>query len=145
MSGGILLVDDDPDVIATFRTILEDEGYTVYTVNNVDKAKAIVTEHEVQLAIIDYFLHGIKGDPVAKALKKIDEKLQIIFLSGYCSVFDTVDGLEFDVYRVFLKPVDIEELLSTIKSIYTDPHQFHNPYTNIITGNDGGPQQQQHL
>ena len=140
MSRGILLVDDDPDVLYTLKNILELEGYTVYTEDNTDKAKATVKEHEIQLAIIDYVLPGTNGDQVAEALKKIDEKLQIIFLSGYGPVFDAVDG-EFDVYRVFLKPVDIESLLSTIRSMFAeenDSHQFHNPYTNIVSDNIGG-------
>lgn len=37
-SGGILLVDDDPDILNIFKMILEEEGYTVYTGNNLEKA-----------------------------------------------------------------------------------------------------------
>ena len=146
MTKSILLVDDDPDILIIFKKILEEEGYTVYTAKNIEKAKAIVKEHEVQLVIMDYFLQGINGVQIAEALKKIDEKLQIIFLTGYTPVLDAVDGLGFDVYKVFLKPITIEELLSAIRSIYAEEnglHQVYNPYTNVVSGNVGG--QQPHL
>jgi DNA-binding NtrC family response regulator len=100
MSGGILLVDDDPDALIVLKIILEGEGYTVYTVNNLDQVKAIVIEHKICLTIIDFILPGCHGKQVARALKEIDEKLQIIFLSGHEDVFEAVNDFEFDVYSV---------------------------------------------
>lgn len=67
------------------------------------------------------------GAQNVKDLKKINEKLEIILLSGYYAVFEVVESHGLDVYRVFLKPVDCEILLSTIRSMYAeqmDTHQF---------------------
>ena len=69
-----------------------------------------------------------------KDLKKIDEKLEIILLSGYYDVFEVVEGHGLDIYRVFLKPVDCEVLLSAIRSIYIeqlDPHQFVDSHQKV--------------
>ena len=143
MSGGILLVDDDPDVLMVLKIILENEGYTVYTVDNLEKAKAIGTEYNIRLAIIDFILPGCHGKQVARALKEIDEKLKIIFLSGHEDVFEAVNDLEFDVYRVFIKPENIGELLSAIRAIFLEEnslHNFHDTYTNIANDNVGGQQ-----
>lgn len=141
MSGGILLVDDDPDALIVLKIILEGEGYTIYTVNNLDQVKAIVIEYKICLAIIDFILLGCHGKQVAKALKEIDEKLQIIFLSGHEDVFEAANDLKFNVYRVFIKPENIDELLSAIRSICIEEnsrHKFHNSHTNIVKGNVGG-------
>ena len=118
--GSILLVDDNPDVLDVFKTILEDEGYTVYTEKTIEKAKAIATENEIQLAVIDCVLPDLHRDQVARTLKKIDEKLNIIFLSGYTQVFEEEEGLDGGDCRVFRKPVDPEVLLSTIRSLYNE-------------------------
>jgi len=56
MSRGILLVNDDLDIMIVLKIILEGEGYTLYTVNILDQAKAIVTEYKIRLAIIDFIL-----------------------------------------------------------------------------------------
>lgn len=57
------------------------------------------------------------GKQVARSLKEIDEKLQIIFLSGHEDIFEAAKDLKVDVYRVFIKPENIDELLSAIRSI----------------------------
>ena len=127
MQRSILLVDDDPDVLVSIRAVLETEGYTVYTANNSDQARVIISENDVHLVIMDYILPDYSGDQIVKTLKKIDEKLNIIFLSGFLHVIKAVEDLEFDVYRVFLKPVDPEVLLSAMRSLFAenmDPHQF---------------------
>ena len=111
----ILIVDDDPDILYTLGMVLRAEGYTVYTEEDVEKAKEIVLEHGVQLVIIDYVLPGLLGDKVAGILRKLDERLQFIFLSGYSAVFEAVERLKFGVQWVFMKPVDIETLLSAVK------------------------------
>ena len=120
MPGSILLVDDDPDVLATLRALLEFKGYTVHTANNADQAKAIITENKIYIVIMDLIIPDLFGDQAINALKKIDEKLHIIFLSGHEIVFEAVKDFEFDVHRIFLKPVDPEVLLSTIKIIYEE-------------------------
>jgi DNA-binding NtrC family response regulator len=127
MQGSILLVDDDVDVLASIRAILETEDYEVYTACNADQAKVIVTENEVHIVIMDYILPELTGDQIVKDMKKIDENLNIIFLSGFPQVYHAVEVLEFDVHRIFLKPVNPELLLSAIRDIYAkqiDPHQF---------------------
>ena len=134
MQGSILLVDDDVDVLASIRAILETEDYEVYTACNADQAKVIITENDVHIVIMDYILPEFTGDQIVKDLKKIDENLNIIFLSGFPQVYKAVEALEFDVHRVFLKPVNPESLLSAIRNIYAeqiDPHQFVDPHQMV--------------
>jgi len=126
MQGSILLVDDDVDVLASIKLILETEDYTVFTACNADQAKVIITENEVHIVIMDYILPEQTGDQIVKDLKKMDESLNIIFLSGFPQVYRAVENLGFEVNRVFLKPVNPESLLSEIRKIYAEliyPHQ----------------------
>lgn len=127
MQRRILLVDDDVDVLESIKTILESEDYTVYTAFNASQARVIMLENDIHLVVMDYIFGECTGDQLIRDLKKIDETFSIIFLSGWPQVIKTVENLEFEVYRVFLKPVDPEIFLSAIKSIFTeyvDPYQF---------------------
>ena len=118
MPGSILLIDDDIDTLTVFKAILDIEGYTVYTAENLDEAIATVKRHEIDLAIIDFVFPGCRGDLMARVLKLINEKLEIIFLSGHESVFEAVGRLDFPVYETFMKPENIDELLLTIRGIF---------------------------
>ncbi len=120
MQVSILLVDDDVDVLASIKLILETEDYNVYTACNADQAKVLLEENEIQIVIMDYILPEQTGDQIVKDLKKIDEGLNIIFLSGFPQVYRAVENLGFEVDRVFLKPVNPESLLSEIRKIYEE-------------------------
>jgi two-component system response regulator AtoC len=117
----ILLVDDDQEIICSFKSILEDEGYVVYTANDADEAVNVMRDNEVQLAIMDYVLPKTRGDKLAEALKTINQKLNIIFVSGYLEVFEASNRLDSGVCGVFLKPVSPETLLNRVRSLETDP------------------------
>lgn len=115
------MVDDDQEIICSFKSILEDEGYVVYTANNADEAVNMMRDNEIQLAIMDYVLPRTRGDKLAESLKAINQKLKIIFVSGYLEVFDAINRLDCGVCGVFLKPVNPEILLNRVKSLETDP------------------------
>jgi DNA-binding response OmpR family regulator len=120
-TGPILLVDDDQEIICSFRSILEDEGYVVYSANGADEAENIVRDNEIQLAIMDYVLPKVRGDKLAESLNAINQKLKIIFVSGYLEVLDAINRLDCGVCGVFLKPVNPEILLTRVRSLETDP------------------------
>ncbi len=123
MTDRILLVDDDDDVIYSFRSILEDEGYMVYSANDADEAVKIMRDNEVQLAIMDYVLSRTRGDELAETLNAINRKLKIIFVSGHLEVIDASNRLVCGVCSVFLKPVNPESLLKWVKILETEPLQ----------------------
>ena len=120
-----MLVDDDSDALVVLKTVLDGEGYTVYTAKNLDEAIAMVEEHKVVLAIIDFLIPGCRGDLMATVLKRINQNLEIIFLSGHEGVYEAVDRLNFLVYEIFMKPEDINDLLSTIRSIFPEEHDLY--------------------
>ena len=117
----ILLVDDDKDIVYSFKSMFEDEGFLVFSANDADDAVRIMRDNEVQLAIMDYVLPETRGDWLAETLSEIDKKLKIIFVSGHLEVIDVINRINCGVYGVFLKPVNPERLLTLVKTLQTDP------------------------
>ena len=81
MMSHILLVDDDQDIICSFRSILEDEGYVVHAANDADEVVKIIRDNEIHLAIMDYVLPRARGDKLAETLMTINQKLSWPILS----------------------------------------------------------------
>lgn len=129
----ILLVDDEQEIICGFKSILEDEGYVVYTANDADEAVNIMRDNEIQIAIMDYMLPKIRGDKLAETLKTINQKLKIIFVSGYLEVLDAINKLDCSVCDVFIKPVNPEILLTRVRNLDTDLlHAEQSLYYNMV-------------
>jgi len=103
---GILVVDDDEDLLFAYRLLLEKENTKVYTTNDVDKAQDIARREKIHLAILDYMMPKLRGDQLARRLIAINPDIKIIFVSGYNEVIEVAKKLEFTIYGVFMKPFD---------------------------------------
>jgi two-component system response regulator MprA len=65
----ILLVDDDPDILATLRCALEAQGYGVETARDGREAMARVRSASPDLLVLDVMLPGMNGYETARWLK----------------------------------------------------------------------------
>jgi DNA-binding response OmpR family regulator len=118
MTKRILLVDDDPLVLRSLDKLLIMNGYDVECVADYSNAMRAIGKSNFDLIISDIRIPGRDGMQIVKeiqsALKAYGKKeLPIIFITGYA-------GEELRLNASFLgetlyKPVDIEELLVTVR------------------------------
>ena len=102
----MLVVDDDEDLLLSYRMTLEKENNIIFTTSDVIKAQEIVKKMNIDLAILDYVMMKLRGDQLAMRLIRIKPDIKIIFISGYYKTDEIVRKLEFKVYGVFAKPLD---------------------------------------
>ncbi len=114
----VLLVDDDKMLVESFKSILEGEGYIVEKAMTGQQALERASKQCFDLAIMDIVLPDIRGDKVAIKLKKQNEKMGLIFITGYPSFQSCIDALNIGVTEILLKPISPAELLcSTRKAL----------------------------
>ncbi|MCW4048443.1 MAG: response regulator [Candidatus Bathyarchaeota archaeon] len=128
----VLLIDDDRDIMFSFKSILESEGYLVYTASDADEALDIVEDEEVNYAIMDFVLPNVRGDQLARLLKRINEKINIIFVTGYFDVLDAVKHLDFSVCDVLMKPIDPGRLVKKLDKLSISAGSSCHPVTPMI-------------
>lgn len=116
MVSSILVVDDDEDVLKLHRLILEGEGYVIGTASTGKLALEEARKSKYNIAILDMFLPDIRGNEVACELRKMDDSIGIIFITGYDMSLQIVESLNFDFY-IFLKPISPEELLNAVENV----------------------------
>jgi DNA-binding NtrC family response regulator len=118
-----LIVDDDDDIIDCFKYIFEIEGYNIESARSPDEALNKVREKKYVIAILDYILPNMRGDELAEKLLKIDDSINLIFISGYTDAEETINRKGISAYMFFMKPINPESLIAVIKSIiYETPH-----------------------
>ena len=80
----ILVVDDQDETLLSLRTLLERDGYRVFTASCGDDALTVLKENEVHLLLVDYFMPRMNGAQLVREIRAFDPFVQIILQTG-CS------------------------------------------------------------
>lgn len=81
----ILICDDDPDVRASLRSLLEREGHTVHEAPDGPRGVAMVAEHDFDLLLLDFLMPGMTGEEVVREIRRTHTDIQILLQTGYAS------------------------------------------------------------
>jgi len=113
----ILVIDDDESVRTTLSAILEDEGYKVDMAENGKKAIEKSNTDLYSVALIDFRLPDMEGTELLTALRETTPKTVKIMVTGYPTVQNAIECVNKHADGYFVKPVDYEKLLSTIRKL----------------------------
>jgi len=111
----ILLVDDDETTVTPFQLILESEGYQVDVATTGWQALEKMGEGEYHVVILDIKLPDMLGIEVAKKIKMKKEDVNLIVITGYPNLTDSIKTIDYGISDILLKPIDPDELLRTIE------------------------------
>jgi DNA-binding response OmpR family regulator len=113
----ILIVEDEPNMVAGLRDNFEFEGYQVSTapdgVAGLERALSEVPD----LVILDVMMPRMSGLDVCKQLKAKRPSIPIIMLTARGQEVDKVVGLELGADDYVTKPFSIRELLARVKAV----------------------------
>ncbi|SCJ29967.1 Transcriptional regulatory protein ZraR [uncultured Eubacterium sp.] len=111
----ILLVDDDRELLEVYEKIFRLKGFQVLTCDNSEEALAKLKEHHVSVVISDIIMPKMDGMELLHAIKKIRPGVEVIMLTAEGSISGAVEAVKRGAFSYFVKPADIEELISSVK------------------------------
>jgi DNA-binding response OmpR family regulator len=113
----ILIVEDEPNMVAGLRDNFEFEGYDVITApDGVAGLERALTE-DPDLVILDVMMPRMSGLDVCRQLKAKRPSVPIIMLTARGQEVDKVVGLELGADDYVTKPFSIRELLARVKAV----------------------------
>ena len=115
----LLFVDDEEEFIANIKEFFDNLGYTVYTARNGQEGLLRAKEHQPQAVFLDISMPHMDGTETLRLIREIDDRIQVIVVSGYASAPLASALLQQGAYDFFQKPVDLLQLHEAIKRIQT--------------------------
>jgi DNA-binding response OmpR family regulator len=114
----ILVVDDDPGILAVVAEALDLEGYTVRTASNGADALALVAEDRPRLVLLDMRLPVLDGWGFARGLKGLGIALPILVMTAAQDARRW--AAEIDAQGYLAKPFELTELFGAVERLLAD-------------------------
>jgi NtrC-family two-component system response regulator AlgB len=109
-SGRILLVDDEPAILRTFRYCLEDEGYHVATANTSAQAEALLMRQVFDLCFLDLRLGDDNGLEVLAQMRVLAPWMRVVIVTAHSAVDTAVDAIQAGAADYLVKPCSPDQL-----------------------------------
>ncbi len=113
----ILIVEDEPNMVAGLRDNFEFEGYEVMTAPDGVAGLERALSESPDIVILDVMMPRMSGLDVCKQLKAKKPSMPIIMLTARGQEVDKVVGLELGADDYVTKPFSIRELLARVKAV----------------------------
>jgi two-component system alkaline phosphatase synthesis response regulator PhoP len=112
----LLVVDDEPNILALAKLYLEQEGYRVEGVGNGKDALSKMNSIKPSLIVLDLMLPDIDGFEVCREIRKKSD-VPILMLTARKEDIDKIVGLELGADDYITKPFNPRELVARVKAI----------------------------
>ena len=113
----ILIVEDEPAMVAGLRDNFEFEGYEVISADNGEAGLERALADDPDLVVLDVMMPRMSGLDVCKQLKAKRPAVPIIMLTARGQEIDKVVGLELGADDYVTKPFSIRELMARVKAV----------------------------
>jgi signal transduction histidine kinase/CheY-like chemotaxis protein len=115
----ILVVEDQPEVLALVTTVLKQFGYSVLGSTDPKESLALMRDNlgTIQLVITDMIMPGMSGRQLAAEMERIQPGIRILFMSGYTHSELDKEGLIDNGLHFIQKPFTPEALAEKVRAV----------------------------
>ena len=117
MKSKILIVEDEPAMVAGLRDNFEYEGYEVISAEDGVSGLERALSDNPDLVVLDVMMPRMSGLDVCKQLKAKRPSTPIIMLTARGQEIDKVVGLELGADDYVTKPFSVRELMARVKAV----------------------------
>ncbi len=110
----ILLVDDEPRLLASLHDLLDHRGYQLVTATNGGEAVAQLSKLRFDLVLLDLRLPDMSGHQIMDFINGRGIDANVIMMSGDVGIDSAIGALKRGAYDYLRKPYSHEELLKTV-------------------------------
>jgi two-component system, cell cycle sensor histidine kinase and response regulator CckA len=112
----LLIVDDEPSILAFAKQALSDAGYEVVVASDGPTALRLVDgqDRRFDLFVLDFMMPQMRGDELARQLRRRDPDVKVLYFTGYSDrLFE--DRQTLWEHEAFVeKPVTVKGLLEAV-------------------------------
>ena len=113
----LLVVDDDNIIVKTLVDIFNHKGYQAVAANSAREALEDLERERFELLLSDIRLPDMNGVQLIQSGKIIQPDIMVILMTAYAADELVQEGIRAGANKVFVKPLDVGNLLDYISSL----------------------------
>ena len=106
----VLVVDDERDIRDGSERILSRMGFQVHKASRGEKALDIFAKENVSIVLLDLKMPGMDGMEVLKELRRLDDTIHVIVITGFATVETAIEAMKRGAYDFIPKPFEPDQL-----------------------------------
>jgi two-component system nitrogen regulation response regulator NtrX len=117
LTSDILVVDDENDIRALIKGILNDEGLSVREAGNSDETLKAIAARKPNLVILDIWLSGstMDGMQILQHIRREFPNMPVIMISGHGNIDTAVSAIKMGAYDFIEKPFKSDRLILQVQ------------------------------
>ncbi|MDH4093467.1 MAG: response regulator [Betaproteobacteria bacterium] len=123
MSKKVLIVDDEPNIVAALEFLLEKNGYQVRVATNGEEALGQLDAFAPDLVLLDVMVPKVSGYEVCQRMRAEPKwrDMRIVMLSAKGREVEVEKGMSVGADLYVTKPFSSAELVATIRELLSPP------------------------
>jgi nitrogen regulation protein NR(I) len=123
----LLVVDDEPSILAAFRRAFQDGTLQVRTAETVADALNAARDYHPDVIILDVQLPDMSGLEALGKLREIDARSPVIFITGKSTTDTAIEAMKLGAYEYLLKPLELPQLRLVVERALAISRLMHVP------------------
>ena len=124
----VLVIDDEEGIRDGLRTLLQAEGVAIETSSTVEDAVDRIAQRTFDVIFLDLNIPGANGLEVLPTLRRATPAADVVVLTGYGTLTNTVEAMRRGAFDVIEKPFTQDRILSVVRRCF-EMRQLRNELT----------------
>ena len=113
----VLIVDDSRAILKALEDAFVNTSYRTTTTTDPVAACRMVEKAHFDIIISDIEMPGMNGLELLRKIKAYNGMIQVIVITGYITINNTLDAFRYGAFDLFFKPFDTAEVLSSVDMV----------------------------
>ena len=119
--GRILVVDDEPDIVAILTKYFSDAGFSVDAASHGGDALIAVSQYRPDVVLLDVLMEGLNGVQVLERIRALDPAIRVIMISGSGDSTLRPRAMAMGAFAYVPKPLSLSDLHRAVSAALAQP------------------------
>ncbi len=110
----VLIIDDSAHILQLLEKKFEQAPYIVNTISNPVEAFELIQKKNINIVLSDIEMPGMNGLELLKKIKNYNGMIQVVMMTGYITINNTIDAFRYGAENLFFKPLNVDEVIGAV-------------------------------